>query len=75
MQVPVEIQLIGIAELCAITKRSRASAYRDMRRDKDFPRPFRLPGGRSVRWRLLDVMAYISKKSAASSTADNGGAQ
>lgn len=62
MKVPVEIRLIDIAELCAILKRSRASVYRDIRRDKNFPKSFRLPGGRSVRWRLVEVLAYIDAK-------------
>lgn len=61
MIVPDEIRLVEIAALCLILNRSRASVYRDMKRDPAFPRPFRLAGGRSVRWRMSEILAYIEK--------------
>lgn len=61
MQVPAEIRLIGIAELCATLGRSRASIYRYINKDPAFPRQFRIGGSRSVLWRMADVMAYIDQ--------------
>lgn len=61
VKLPEEIRLIGIAELCAILGRSRASVYRDMERDSNFPRKIRITGSRSVRWRMGEVIAYVDR--------------
>lgn len=48
--------LVGIATLVEMLQRSRASIYRDIERGA-FPKALKL--GRSSRWRVSEVCAYI----------------
>jgi predicted DNA-binding transcriptional regulator AlpA len=52
--------LISMSTLTVMLQRSRASIYRDIARG-DFPKPLKL--GRSSRWPLADVEAYIANLS------------
>lgn len=55
--------LITRLQLQEILKLSRATIYRRMSEDSLFPRCIRLLGGRAVRWKLSDVLAYIELSS------------
>lgn len=53
-------KLVSIAAVAAILDRSRASIYRDIAQ-KVFPKPLKI--GRSSRWRMSEVNAYIQRLS------------
>ncbi|WP_340110128.1 helix-turn-helix transcriptional regulator [Pikeienuella sp. HZG-20] len=53
-------RLVDMSTLNKMLQRSRASIYRDIERS-EFPGPLKL--GRSSRWRLSEVMAYIEARS------------
>lgn len=58
--------LITRQQLEELLKISRATIYRRMQQDSLFPRGIRLLGGRAVRWRLSDVLAYVELSKEAS---------
>jgi predicted DNA-binding transcriptional regulator AlpA len=58
--------LITRQQLEELLKISRATIYRRMKEDDLFPRGIRLLGGRAVRWRLSDVLAYVELSKEAS---------
>ncbi len=62
-------RLLTVAEVCDLTKMSRAMLYSEMARDR-FPRPLKV-GNKSIRWRLSDLDNWIGGLSRAS--ADIGG--
>ncbi|WP_340110601.1 helix-turn-helix transcriptional regulator [Pikeienuella sp. HZG-20] len=53
-------RLIDMSTVTKMLQRSRATIYRDIGRS-EFPGPLKL--GRSSRWRLSEVMAYIEARS------------
>lgn len=69
-------RMINAEKLCEILDISKATMYRRLKDDPNFPQPLRFSGGRTMRWRLSDVMEYIaSLQEATLVTAGNGGAQ
>lgn len=53
--------LMTIRDLCDVTKRSRASIYRDLARDPSAPKPVKI-GQRATRFRQADVLAWLAAK-------------
>ncbi|MGR3572809.1 helix-turn-helix transcriptional regulator [Brevirhabdus sp.] len=53
-------KLVSIAAVAAILDRSRASIYRDIAQ-RVLPKPLKI--GRSSRWRMSEVDAYIQRLS------------
>lgn len=49
--------LLKLPQVCDLTGRSRASIYRDVAA-KAFPGPLKI--GKSSRWRMSEVQAYIA---------------
>lgn len=68
--------LISGEQLDALFGIASATRYRWQETDPAFPKPVRFPGGRTVRWRLADVIAYIESLQAPDSLGlGSGGAQ
>lgn len=57
--IPIE-RLVDMSTVAKMLQRSRATIYRDIGRN-EFPSPLKL--GRSSRWKLSEVMAYIEARS------------
>jgi len=61
---PLDVILIPLAEVEAMTGRRKTAIYADLADpDSDFPRPVRI--GRSVRWVRPEVTAWIQGRIAA----------
>lgn len=59
--------LMTLDELAAILKRSQHTIKNDLRRNPDaVPPRMILPGTRLLRWRLVDVHAWLQSRSGAS---------
>lgn len=52
-------RLLTRRELELLLNLSRATIYRRQTEDSRFPQRIRLLGGRAVRWRLSEALAYI----------------
>lgn len=55
--------LIDVKKVAELLDASRATVYRLVEQNKDFPRPRRL-GMRCTRWRVGDLRAYLNGEAA-----------
>ena len=56
------LQLLTLDELAAILGRSPQTIRRDLRRNPDaVPPRIQLPGTRLLRWRAIDVQAWLAR--------------